>query len=430
MIYSEVLHDEHLIAKLLVTIAAYLILLSITVNNSIYTNAKEIAMNITNTNTHTSSATMAELFFDEKNTELQNWKTSVEKRYPNSTVLTIKDSIKHIKMTKYINSRPVRINVVEMNLKLNNKISIKPIMASNVLNKRVSIKTMAEKGNAIAAINGSYFKPQTGVPLGTMMVNGKLLTGPIYNRVALGIKGNEFMLDRVELNAKIITKNNELLVDNINQPRMLSTYVIVYNEQWGAISPATPKYGMQIAIKNGKITNYSEHPLAIPKNGYVISGPKTKLEAILKEKNIELKTLINNPKWHNVEHIISGGPYLVKENQIFVDVKEEKLTSITGRNPRTAVGYTNDGKFIMVTVDGREEKSIGMTLTELAYFMKSIGCHNAMNLDGGGSSVMYFNGQTVNNPAIKGGIPLSNALVVYEEEFPEEFAKENSANYL
>lgn len=423
MIYPVVLHDERLIAKLLVTIAAYLILLSISVNNSIYTNAKEIAMNITNTNTHTGSVTKAELFFNEKTEEIENWKASVAKRYPNSTVLTLKDSIKHIKMTKYINGRPVRINVVEINMKLNNKLSLKPVMASEVLNKRVAIKSMAEKGNAIAAINGSYFKPQTGVPLGTMMVDGKILTGPIYNRVALGIKGNEFLMDRVALNAKITSKNKELIVNNINQPRMLSTYVIVYNEQWGKLSPATPKYGMQIAIQNGKIINASENPLPIPKDGYVISGPKTKLEEILKEKNLKLEMTINNSDWDNVEHIISGGPYLVKENQIFVDMKEEKLTSIGGRNPRTAIGYTTDGKFIMVTIDGREEKSIGMTLSELAYFMKSIGCYNAMNLDGGGSSVMYFNGATVNNPSIKGGIPLSNALVVYEQEFPEEFAK-------
>ena len=55
--------------------------------------------------------------------------------------------------------------------------------------------------------------------------------------------------------------------------------------------------------------------------------------------------------------------------------------------------------------------------------MKSLGCYNAMNLDGGGSSVMYFNGNTVNKPAVTGGIPLSNALVIYEEASQEKFAQ-------
>ena len=66
----------------------------------------------------------------------------------------------------------------------------------------------------------------------------------------------------------------------------------------------------------------------------------------------------------------------------------------------------------MVAVDGREHQSVGMTLWQLASFMQSIGCVNAINLDGGGSTVMYVNGQVVNNPAFKGGIAISNALVL------------------
>ena len=90
----------------------------------------------------------------------------------------------------------------------------------------------------------------------------------------------------------------------------------------------------------------------------------------------------------------------------------QKLGSIGGKNPRTAIGYTGDNNLIMVTVDGREGSSVGMTLMQLAGFMKSIGCVNAMNLDGGGSTVMYVDGAVVNNPQVRGGITLSNALVL------------------
>jgi len=92
----------------------------------------------------------------------------------------------------------------------------------------------------------------------------------------------------------------------------------------------------------------------------------------------------------------------------------QKLGSIGGRNPRSAIGYTAENNLIFVAVDGREGSSIGMTLMELGGFMKSIGCVNAMNLDGGGSTVMYVNGSVVNNPHQKGGIPLSNAIVLSE----------------
>ena len=112
------------------------------------------------------------------------------------------------------------------------------------------------------------------------------------------------------------------------------------------------------------------------------------------------------------KHIIGAGPYLVKDSQIYVDYKTQKLQAISGKNPRTAIGITADKNLVLVTVDGREESSVGMTLGELAYFMKSIGCTEAMNLDGGGSSIMYINGNIVNSPSIKGGIALSNALTV------------------
>ncbi len=415
MISSVVRQNQKLVLKLLITSAAYLVLLPITLNNSIYTSAKEIAMNITNT--HTSSAsTQAELFLLDKSAEKENWRIDVQKRYPRSTILTLKDGIKHIRLTQYYSGRPVRLNVIEINTKVNENLYLKPVMAADVLNKRVSIRNLAQKEKAIAAVNGSYFKPQTGVPLGTMMVDGELLTGPIYNRVAMGIRGNEFIMDRVELNAKLLSKKKELTIDNINQPRMLSTYVIVYNRKWGLESPPAPKYGANIAVLEGKIINISDGSISIPDGGYVVSGPKSKLEPFFNEKNLKLDMKIGDENWLGVDHIISGGPYLVKDGEIYVDIAEEKLNAVGGRNPRTAIGYTQDGKFIMVTADGREESSIGLTLSELAYFMKSIGCYNAMNLDGGGSSVMYFNGLTVNNPSVRGGIPLSNALVIYEDE--------------
>ena len=414
MISSVVRQNKELVSKLLASGAAYLVLLAISINNPLYTNAKEIAMNFTHTHTG-SASTQAELFFIDKGAEKEKWRIDVQNRYPKSTILTLKDGIKHIKMTQYYSGRPVRLNIIEINTRVNENLVLKPVMASNVLNKRVTIKTLAQKEQAIAAINGSYFKPQTGVPLGTMMINGELLTGPIYNRVAMGIRGNEFLMDRVALNGKIISGKKEVTIDNVNQPRMLSTYVIIYNNKWGAISPQAPKYGINLAISENKVINSSEGSIPIPENGYVISGPKAKLENIINEKNIKLDIKIGDENWEGVEHIISGGPYLVKNGDIFVDVDEEKLNSIGGRNPRTAIGYTVEGNFVMVTADGREESSVGLTLYELAYFMKSIGCYNAMNLDGGGSSVMYFNGITVNKPSVRGGIPLSNALVIYED---------------
>ena len=279
-----------------------------------------------------------------------------------------------------------------------------------------TITNIAQRENAIAAINGGYFKPQTGVPLGTLMINKKVYTGPIYDRVALGIFDTSYGMARVQLKARVNTNIGGIKIDNINQPRMLSTHVLVYTPDWGTNSPLCPKYGKAIAIENGKLIAQSYGSLPIPANGYVIVAPEKILNPILKAKRFELDIKMN-PDWSDVNHIISGGPYLVKNGEIYVDMTAQKLAAIGGRNPRTAIGYTRDNHLIMMTADGREGASIGLTLTELANLMKEFGCVNAMNLDGGGSTVMYVNGAVVNKPAVQGGIPLSHTLTISQKKY-------------
>ena len=96
------------------------------------------------------------------------------------------------------------------------------------------------------------------------------------------------------------------------------------------------------------------------------------------------------------------------------------MQAISGKNPRSAVGYKNDGTFIIVTIDGREKDSVGMTLYELAKLMKNIGCEYAMNFDGGSSSAMYIKGKIVNSAINYEGIAVSNALTI-SEIYPDDY---------
>ncbi len=346
----------------------------------------------------------------------KNFDTMIKNKYPKAVVYDVSSGVKHIKLTKYYNGKPVRINVVEANMKLAKDLELTPALSSGAtLKSRRTITTIAKNNNAVVAINGTYFKPQTGVPLGTLMINGKMYTGPIYDRVALGIFDKKapqrFDIARVQLNSEIQGSGKTIKVDNINQPRMLSTYVLVYTPEWGKYSPQAPKYGTGLQVVDGKILKTSANPIEIPQNGYVVSGPKSLLYPLLDKKEANL--IVNtSPEWNGVKHIVSGGPYLVRNGEVYVDMTAQKLGAIGGRNPRTAIGYTADDNLILVAVDGREGSSIGMTLNELAHFMQSIGCVGAINLDGGGSTVMYVNGTVVNQPQQKGGIPLSNAIVL------------------
>lgn len=337
--------------------------------------------------------------------------TNIKKKYFGAKIADVEKGVKHIKMIRYYNGRPVRINIVEICQGVNDNLNVEPQIASDTLASRRKISGIAQKDNAIVAINGGYFKPQTGVPLGTLMINKKIYTGPIYDRVAMGIFDNGYDMARVQLKASVDTNIGGLKIDNINQPRMLSTHTIVYTPEWGTVSPPSPKYGKQIVIADGKLVKASTEANIIPKNGFVVVGSEKNINTIIKAKRFKLN-IKTNPNWEGVNHIISGGPYLIKNNEVYVDMTAQKLASIGGRNPRTAIGYTKENHLIMLTVDGREGSSIGLTLVELANLMKEFGCVNAMNLDGGGSTVMYIKGQVVNRPAVQGGIPLSHVLTV------------------
>ena len=356
---------------------------------------------------------MSKYIKEEMNPQIrqEKFENKIKSKYKGYVINNVDTGIKHIKMVKYYNGKPVKINVVEMNNKVASNYEVKPAIASVTLPNKRTVRNIAQRTNSIVAINGGFFKPQTGVPLGTLMIDKKIYTGPIYDRVALGIFKDGYDVGRVQLDGKIIGNNQEIKIDNINQPRMLSSYILAYTRDWGKYAPVSPQYGVQLQIVGNKITAASANPLSIPENGYVLVGPKSKLGKLFGADyvDVEIKT---NPKWENVQHIISGGPYLLKDNQIFIDMTAQKLQSIGGRNPRTAIGYTEDNNLILVAVDGREGSSVGLTLVELAKLMKTLGCTNAINLDGGGSTVMYIKGQIVNHPHQPGGIALSNALVI------------------
>ncbi len=93
----------------------------------------------------------------------------------------------------------------------------------------------------------------------------------------------------------------------------------------------------------------------------------------------------------------SFGPALVENSNIAVDVDEE-VGKAMASNPRTAIGVIDSNHFVFVVSDGRTSESEGLSLYELATFMEGLGVETAYNLDGGGSSTMYFNGYVVNNP--------------------------------
>ena len=73
-------------------------------------------------------------------------------------------------------------------------------------------------------------------------------------------------------------------------------------------------------------------------------------------------------------------------------------------NPRTAIGMVEPLHYILLVSDGRTTESAGLTLFELAEVMQGLGCETAYNLDGGGSSTMWFMGEIINVPTSGWGV--------------------------
>ena len=102
-----------------------------------------------------------------------------------------------------------------------------------------------------------------------------------------------------------------------------------------------------------------------------------------------------------VVNLLAFGPSLVENGEIVVDTNSEVGQSMSS-NPRTAIGIIDENRYIIIVSDGRTSESEGLSLYQLAEIMKSYGVKTAYNLDGGGSSTLYFNGQVINKPTTNG----------------------------
>lgn len=99
--------------------------------------------------------------------------------------------------------------------------------------------------------------------------------------------------------------------------------------------------------------------------------------------------------------VLSFGPALVADGEIAVSQRDEVGKAMVS-DPRTAIGVIAPLHYVFVVSDGRTSQSAGLSLYELAQLMQSLGAQTAYNLDGGGSSTLYFNGAVINNPTTNG----------------------------
>ena len=155
-------------------------------------------------------------------------------------------------------------------------------------------------------------------------------------------------------------------------------------------------------IRNGVVyrdsarDNSSNGDLAIYKDGSF---------KIIYENQVSADQLVQD----GVVNLLAFGPSLVEDGEISVGTNAE-VGQAMASNPRTAIGIIDENHYIIVVSDGRTSESKGLSLYQMAEVMKSYGVKTAYNLDGGGSSTLYFNGQVINKPTT-GGSKISERAV-------------------
>ncbi len=266
--------------------------------------------------------------------------------------------------------------------------------------------------DVIAAVNGDYdmADPYLGLPIGLSVSHGLLWSAGGPPRPAMVIFGSGIPFIGVpEYTFRLHVKKQFLPVDTLNKPmgfsreHNLRAYTRAFNTEVKAskpfraiviwrLSPGLPSQvqggvrGVITEIRNAREVQ------PIPEDALLIAEPpevgdsKSVFKDFKVGQHVILWTAIRTGDRTDIQEAIGGLPMLVSEGKVSIEGEGDPGDYLLARHPRTAVCYTNDN-YIFAVVDGRQPKlSVGMTLEELADFMVSLGCTEAMNTDGGGSA--------------------------------------------
>lgn len=295
------------------------------------------------------------------------------------------------------------------------KYAIFPTHAYDHAIGRQTVKEIAEEHQALAAINGGFFKskPIDGLPAGILKINHQWFGWPGKARGAVGWSqdGRLVLYDRLLCHGSCLINDQIFPIQGINRPPVESE-AVVFTPAFHSTT-LTSSQGFEVIIRQNRVLFVREGGNTyIPTDGYILSfGSKEQLpfwKSIQRSTPIQLNLQINPQllphlaaEWEGLAHIVGGTPLLVHKGQVIADFSPEKtLTSFLERPlVRSAIGLLRNGNWLFAVVEGKHGfQERGITMINLAHFMASLGCVEALNLDGGGSSTLVIRGKIVNHP--------------------------------
>lgn len=289
----------------------------------------------------------------------------------------------------------LNINVIKVDLTQGSEMTV---VTDDYLSSRDALsKLVAQSDEAdqiVAAINSDFFDTANNTTMGTLIKEGQVLTSGIgYDDFAsFNIADNGLpFIAYINHPTNVVTDGERsITLSYINKPYLGYDRIIMYDSTWASQSYGNT-YGQdiyEVLVVDGVVKDYRTNgaPFDIPDNGYVLSavgkGITTLKNAFPRGDKLSVSYDIN---YSLIDLAIGGGAQIVSGGKVPTTFS----SNITGNNPRTALGIDKARKVLyLVTVDGRTSSYRGVTQTELANIMISLGSYEAINLDGGGSSEM------------------------------------------
>lgn len=269
---------------------------------------------------------------------------------------------------------------------------LKAMFNTEGLIHRSNVKDMVSVSGAVAGVNGDYFnyQPQPST-LGLVVNDGKLISTtqegannlPVFYQTASGDSHVGYITQSVDVLNPLTGEKYH--VTGINKAFGSYTYMSLLTRDWGAKSFGAKSENMtEVLVVGGIVAEIRTNgePFDIPENAYVLSQNNSPLVNLTLGTPLELQ-ISSSVDYKGLKFAMGGGSIILQNG-----VAMETNIVNKGKNPRTGIGVTSDySKIVIVTVDGRNGYA-GLTQKEFGELFKSLGCYNALNLDGGGSTTM------------------------------------------
>lgn len=297
-------------------------------------------------------------------------------------------------------------------------VDIRPYRALSAGIGTETLVSLARRHKALAAINGGFFEMVgtfRGESVGALKIDGEWVSEPEQGRAVIGFRrvdGKiEAYIDRIALRQELVLPSGETVrIDGMNRNRGRNELVL-YRPHFHSVTLTMPD-GIEAVVRNGEVVGIhkGQGSLRIPADGYVLSASGKKrgelLSRIAEGDSVQIRETIipervgDSNLWASFVHIVGGGPLLLQDGtaastQAYAREGFDRAFH-SFWHPRTAVGKKADGTLLFVTITAAEAGvRRGVLLTRLAELFLEWGATDALNLDGGNSSMLVIRDEVV-----------------------------------